>query len=125
MSHGQTFPQDLPMNESTLPVTALTTILGLGVVSVITRGFFLWPEREIPLPGWLRRGLGVAPLAALAAIIAPEVLLVQGQWPQTLADPRWPAVLAATAWYAARPGTLGPLVVGVLVYLPLKLLAGW
>jgi branched-subunit amino acid transport protein len=103
----------------------LATIVGLGVVSLATRGFFLWPEREIPLPGWLRRGLTVAPLPALAAIIVPEVLLVQGQWPATPLDPRWPAVLAATVWYLVRPGNLGPLVVGLLVFLPLKLWAGW
>ena len=32
---------------------------------------------------------------------------------------------AATLWYAWRPGVLGPLIVGLCVYLPLRLLLGW
>ena len=36
------------------------------------------PEREIPMPDWLRRGLKYAPLAALTAVIAPEIFMVQG-----------------------------------------------
>ena len=53
-------------------------ILGLAVITVGTRGFFLYPEQELPLPGWLKQGLRYAPLAALAAVVAPEVLMTQG-----------------------------------------------
>ena len=38
----------------------VVTIVGLAVVTVLTRGFFIIPEREIPLPGWLRQGLRYA-----------------------------------------------------------------
>jgi branched-subunit amino acid transport protein len=109
-----------------LDATSVVLIgLGMGVVTLVTRGFFLWPEREFPLPAWLRRGLTVVPLAAMAAIIVPEVLLVQGRWPDSVLDPRWPAVAAATACYLWRPGSLGPLLAGLAVYLPLKLVWGW
>ncbi len=104
---------------------SVVTILGLGVITALTRGFFLLPRREIPLPGWLQRGLKVAPLAALFAIIVPEVLLSQGELIHTWRDARWPAVVLATAWYAWRPGVLGPLVVGLSVFLPLRLVLGW
>lgn len=106
-------------------VDTVLAILGLGVVTVLTRGFFLLPRREIPLPGWLQRGLKVAPLAALFAIIVPEVLLTQGELIRSWQDARWPAVALATAWYAWRPGVLGPLLVGLAVFLPLRLLLGW
>jgi branched-subunit amino acid transport protein len=101
------------------------TVLGLAVVTLVSRGFFVIPEREIPIPAWLLRGLKVAPLAALVAIIVPEVVMTQGALIRDWQDARWPAVVAATAWYAWRPGVLGPLLAGLVVFLPLRLAWGW
>ena len=53
-------------------------ILGLTVITVATRGFFLYPERDLPLPEWLRQGLRYAPLAAIAAVVALVAFLC---WP--------------------------------------------
>ena len=106
-------------------VHGLLTILGLALVTVVTRGFFLFPEREVKIPGWLQRGLKVAPLAALAAVVAPEIVLTQGRLIETWQDARLPAVAAATLWYAWRPGVLGPLLAGLAAFLPLRLLLGW
>ena len=50
---------------------AMLAIGGLALITVLTRAFFMIPRREIPMPGWLRRGLKYAPLAALTAVIAP------------------------------------------------------
>ena len=47
-------------------------VVGLALITVVTRTFFMIPEREMPLPDWLKRGLKYAPLAALTAVIAPE-----------------------------------------------------
>ncbi len=104
--------------------TALT-ILGLGVVSFVTRGVFLFPERNVPIPGWLKRGLKVAPLAALTAVVVPEIVLTQGHLIYTWQDARLPAVAAATLWYLWRPGVLGPLLTGLAAFLPLRLVLGW
>ncbi len=104
--------------------TALT-IVGLAVVTVVTRGFFLYPEREVPLPEWLKRGLKVAPLAALTAVVLPEIVMVHGRIIDTWQDARLPAVAVATLWYVWRPGVLGPLLAGLAVYLPLRLGLGW
>jgi branched-subunit amino acid transport protein len=102
-----------------------TTIAGLAVITVITRGFFMIPEREVPIPDWLRQSLKLAPLAALTAVIVPEIVMSQGRLIDSWADARWPAAAAASLWYAVRPGVFGPLVVGLAVYLPLHLLRGW
>lgn len=101
------------------------TCLGLGVVTLLTRAFFMFPEREVPMPHWLKRGLKYAPLAALAAVIAPELVVTKGVLIQTLMDARLPAVACATAYYFWRRGILGTIVVGMLVYLPLHIGWGW
>jgi branched-subunit amino acid transport protein len=101
------------------------TIIGLTVITVVTRCFFLIPERELRLPGWVQRGLRFAPLAALAAVVVPEVVMSQGQLISTWQDARLYAVPAATAYFFWRRGILGTIVVGMAVLVPLKLLLGW
>ena len=105
--------------------TAALAIAGLALTTWLTRGFFLFPEREVPIPPWLTRSLKVAPLAALTAIVVPEIVLVQGHMLDTWQDARLPAVAAATLVYLWRPGVLGPMLAGLAVYLPLRLGLGW
>ena len=100
-------------------------ILGLAVITMVSRAFFMIPERELPMPDWLKRGLKYAPLAALTAVIAPEILMSHGAFITTLKDARLPAVLCAVAYYFWRRGILGTIVVGMLVYLPLHIGWGW
>ncbi|GAB1385005.1 AzlD domain-containing protein [Melaminivora sp.] len=103
----------------------LLAIAGLVLITVITRVFFMLPEREWPLPDWLRRGLKYAPLAALAGVVAPEIFMSGGTWAGTLADARLPATLLASAYYFWQRSILGTIVVGMLVYLPLHIGLGW
>ncbi len=100
-------------------------ILGLAVVSFVARNFFLFPDREVKMPAWLQRGLKVAPLAALAAVVVPEVIITQGALITTSQDARPPAVAAASLYYLWRPGVLGPLLAGLALFLPLRLVWGW
>jgi branched-subunit amino acid transport protein len=100
-------------------------ILGLAVISVITRGFFLLSDKPWPMPHWAREALRVAPLAALVAVIAPEIFLTQGELIQTWCDPRWPAALAASLYYFWRRSILGTIVTGMAVLLLLRLGLGW
>jgi branched-subunit amino acid transport protein len=104
---------------------AMWTVLGLGVVTFITRGLFLMPRAELPIPAWLERVLAIAPLAALTAVIVPEIVMTAGELSPTWQDARFPAVLAATAFYRWRPGVLGPMLAGLALYLPLRIFAGW
>ena len=100
-------------------------ILGLAVITVGTRGFFLYPERELPMPAWLKQGLRYAPLAALAAVVAPELVMSQGQLITTLKDARIYATLAATGYFFWRRGILGTIVTGTLVMVALRTGLGW
>ena len=56
---------------------ALAAIAGLGVVTLVTRGLFLFPDKPVPIPAWLERGLKVAPLAALSAVVVPEIVALE------------------------------------------------
>jgi branched-subunit amino acid transport protein len=100
-------------------------VLGLAAVTVVTRGFFLIGERELTLPPWALRGLRYAPLAALVAVIAPEIVLTDGRLIATWADARLYAVLAGTAYFWWRRGILGTILSGTAVLLALKLGLGW
>jgi branched-subunit amino acid transport protein len=104
---------------------AVLAILGLAVITVSTRGFFLYPERDLPLPAWLKQGLRYAPLAALAAVVAPEVVMLQGHLISTFKDARLYATLAATAYFFWRRGILGTIVTGTLVMVALRTGLGW
>lgn len=115
------------MSGAALPGWAWTalTILGLAVVTAISRNVFLWSRRELRLPERLQHALQMAPLAAIVAITAPEIFLAHGQLIETWRDARLLAAVVATAVYAWRPGVLGPLLAGMAVYLPLRLGWGW
>ena len=109
----------------TVGADGVVAILGLAAVTVVARGFFLFPRRAWAVPTWLQRSLQLAPLAALVAVLAPEVFMSNGHLVDTWRDARLPGALAATLWYAWRPGVLGPLLAGLAVYLPARLLLGW
>jgi branched-subunit amino acid transport protein len=100
-------------------------LVGLGAITVLTRGFFLIGDKPLPIPAWLRELLKMAPLAALVAVVAPEVFMTQGEVITTWQDARWPAAVAGAAYYFWRQGILGTIVVGMAVLLTLKLGLGW
>jgi branched-subunit amino acid transport protein len=103
----------------------VVAIVGLTVLTVATRGFFFLSKREIPIPDWLSQGLRYAPLAALVAVVLPEVVLLQGQLIDTWQDARLYAAAAGAAYFWWRRGILGTILCGMAVLLPLKLGLGW
>ena len=100
-------------------------ILGLVVITLVTRAFFMIPDKEVPMPEWLKRGLKYAPLAALAAVIVPELVMDQGALIDTLADARLPASVVAVLYFFWRRDIMGTIALGMLVYLPLHIGLGW
>lgn len=104
---------------------AIVTILGMTAATVVTRSFFFLSEKPWTLPGWATRGLQYAPVAALAAVIAPEIVMTGGHLTDTWRDARLYAALAGLLWFHRRRGVLGTIVVGMAVYLPLHVGLGW
>jgi branched-subunit amino acid transport protein len=100
-------------------------IAGLGAVTVITRSFFLFSDQSWKLPHWAQRGLQYAPLAALSAVVAPEVFLTHGQFIENWQDARWIAVVVGAWVYHWQKHVLFTILAGMLVYLPLHLGFGW
>ena len=113
------------MGAATGTTEAIVAVIGLTVITVVTRAFFFINKREIPLPEWLRQGLRYAPLAAMAGVVVPEVVMLQGQLISTWQDARLFAVAAAAAWFWWQRGILGTILVGMAVLLPLRLGLGW
>ena len=99
--------------------------IGLAIITLVTRAFFMIPEQEVPLPNWLKRGLKYAPLAALAAVIAPEIVMSNGQLISSFADARLPALAAAVVYFFYKRSILGTIALGMAIYLPLHIGCGW
>ena len=108
-----------------IDLNTLLTIVALGVITVVTRGFFYMSNRPWTLPNWAQRGLQYAPIAALAAVVLPEVVMTQGVLISTFLDARIFATLAGLAWFAWQRSVLGTIVAGMAVYLPLHIGLGW
>ena len=106
-------------------VWTLAVIVGLAGVTVLTRSFFLISSKEWTLPDWAQRGLQYAPIAAMAAVVLPEVLMQQDEFLQTWMDARWMGAAVGAAVYFWRRDVLLTIVAGMLAYLPLHLVLGW
>ena len=101
------------------------TSVGMAVITLSCRAFFLLSKDDLPMPRWLREGLRYAPLAALAAVVAPELVLTQGHLIQTWRDGRIFGALAGLAFYAWRRSLFGTIVCGTAVMLALRFQLGW
>jgi branched-subunit amino acid transport protein len=105
------------------------TIVGLTVVTVVTRTLFFWSSKPWQLPAWLQRGLQYAPIAALSAVVVPELVMTEQHLISGLLDARLFAAAAGSLWFFSQRGkphaVLGTIVLGMLIYLPLHLGLGW
>jgi branched-subunit amino acid transport protein len=69
--------------------------------------------------------LQYAPIAALTAVVVPEVVMTQGHLIATWQDARIFGAAAGMAMFFWRRNTLLTIVAGMVVYLPLHLGLGW
>ena len=104
---------------------SLMVIVGLAAVTVLTRSFFFMSGKPWHLPGWAQRGLQYAPIAALSAVVVPEIVMTQGSLIATWQDARLYAAAAGAAAFFWKRNVLLTIVLGMAVYLPLRLGLGW
>ncbi|PUE54455.1 AzlD domain-containing protein [Limnohabitans parvus] len=103
----------------------LAVIVGLALVTVLTRSFFFISSKNWQLPHWAQRGLQYAPIAALSAVVVPEIITVQGVLISTWQDARLFSAVVGAAVYFWRRDVLFTIIAGMAVYLPLHLGWGW
>lgn len=105
---------------------AWLAVLALVGVTVLTRSFFLLPDSEPKLPGWLWRGLRHAPVAALLAMVVPDVFLSHGHLLADWRDARLFAVAAALVCSLLRRNDVtGTILVGTGTLMLLRVGFGW
>jgi branched-subunit amino acid transport protein len=100
-------------------------ILGLSVVTVVARSFFFLSNQDWQLPHWAQRGLQYAPIAALSAVVVPEIVMSQGALITTWQDARLFAAAAGMVIYFSKRDVLLTIIGGMAVYLPLHLGLGF
>ena len=105
--------------------TTIAAIAGLTVISILTRGFFMIPQREVPIPGWLREALRYAPLAALVAVLLPEIAMTGDHLLATWKDARIYATATGILVFCTTRSLLGTILAGSAVLLALRLGLGW
>lgn len=100
-------------------------ILGMACMTVMTRAFFLFANARFKLPAWLERALVFAPIAALSAVIAPEVLMSNHQLVASLWNAKLLACIGCTLYFYIKrhqnPSVLKIIVIGLCIYLPLHI----
>ncbi|BDB23205.1 membrane protein [Cupriavidus sp. TA19] len=97
-------------------------LVGMAVVTVLTRAFFLMAGEHVSVPDRIQRALRYAPAAALAAIILPDLMTWQGHFTVALSNYKLVAGVVATAFYLLTRRMVGMIAVGMAVYTALRLL---
>jgi branched-subunit amino acid transport protein len=94
----------------------------LSVATAATRSSFWLIGHHITIPKRVQEILRYAPACALAAIIAPDVLLgSHGELEMAVTNPKLLAGLAAVLFYALRRNMLQTIVFGMLMFTALRL----
>ena len=80
-------------------------------------------------PSGAQRGMQCAPIAALSAVVLPEILMTKGIFIHTWADARIFGALAGAAYFFWRRGSaqavLGTIVAGMSGFIPLHFGLSW
>ena len=99
------------------------TITGMALVTLATRTVMLVFGERIPLPERVQHALRFAPVCALAALIAPELLTENGAWAISVGNAKFVGGVLAVAVMLATRSMMATMTVGMAAYLALRLLA--
>ena len=96
------------------------TIALLTLATLIARSSLFLLGHAVKLPPKLLHALRYAPAAALAAIIAPDLLVQGGTQNLSLMNPKLLAAIIATLFFLRTRHLLGTIVVGMLMFSVLR-----
>lgn len=91
-------------------------IVGLTLVTIVTRSAFLIIGQRFALPPRWQHALRFAPACALTALIAPELLSVQDIASLSLTNPRLIAGAVAAAVMAITRSTIATIAIAMSVF---------
>lgn len=98
------------------------TIVALVAATAVTRTSFWLVGHHITIPPRVQEMLRYAPACALAAIVAPELVLSADALPSLdLLNPKLAAAVAAGLYYLARKSMLETIIFGMLVFTGLRI----
>ncbi len=97
-------------------------IVGLTAVTFATRSAFLVLGRRFTLPPRLLHALRYAPVCALMALIAPELLVVDGSVALSLTNPKLVAGVACAVLMVVTRSMVAAMAAGMLAFTALRLL---
>jgi len=97
-----------------------SVIVGMTLVTLITRAFFLFAGNRVNLPLRAQRALRYAPAAALAAVVVPDVLTWHDALTLSFANHQMLAAVAGLLWYLWRRSMIETIVFGMLVLTALR-----
>ena len=92
----------------------------MAATTFLTRGFFFLLAGS-RMPAWLQHALGYVPAVALAAIVAPDLLVSGGTVSVSWTNTKLIAGLAAIAFFLRTRHVLATLVFGMVVFTMLRL----
>ncbi|WP_338925751.1 AzlD domain-containing protein [Mycetohabitans endofungorum] len=98
-------------------------IIGMMIVTGVTRAAFLLGGERTVLPERVLRALRYAPAAALIAVVVPDVAMTPQGLSFALENHAWYGTVAGTLWFLWRRSMIQTIVVGMLVFTALRL--GW
>lgn len=96
------------------------TIVLLTIATILTRSSFFFLGHAVKLPEKVQHALRYAPAAALAAIVAPDLVLADGSLSLTLLNPKLTAGIGAALFFLTTRHLLGTIVVGMGLYSVLR-----
>jgi branched-subunit amino acid transport protein len=97
------------------------TIFLMTLATVLTRCSFFVLGQAVNLPPKVQHALRYAPAAALAAIVAPDLMLADGALHLAWTNPKLLAGIGAIVFFLATRHLLGTIVAGMGLYTVLRL----
>ena len=98
------------------------TIGLLTLATILTRSSFFILGNAVKLPPKVQHALRYAPAAALAAIVAPDLVMNGGVLSVSWMNPKLMAGIGAALFFIATRRLLGTIVVGMALFTALRLL---